>query len=75
MVNSDEIDFSEDVDESSVSDSNTKLSIADKMNEGLGYELKVHKNSEAMAKIVINKNIIKKNNFLVNLNMNSGEPN
>lgn len=52
LANSDEIDFSQDCDESSDPDSNTAFSIADKMEKCQGYSLKVHKNSEAMAKIL-----------------------
>lgn len=69
-----DFDFSQDVDEHDGSDENQEHLIADKMVKGEGYEFKFHKNSEAMNKKISNINLIKKNNFLLNLNMNSGDP-
>jgi len=39
------------------------------MNESKGYIFKYHKNNEAMHKIIKNKNILKMNNVLVNINV------
>ena len=39
-----------------------------------GYELKINNNKEAMSKVIRNYQIMNKNNMLVNLNMNSQEP-
>ena len=60
----------EDIDEVSGCDS-----IAHKMNNGSGYELKVHKNKEVMMQAMNKYKMINKNNWLLNLNMNSQEPN
>ena len=62
--------MSEDMDEVKGCDS-----IAQKMNIGSGYELKVHKNKEVMMQAMNKYKIMNQNNWLINLNMNSEEPN